>query len=95
MGAVLIGLGRSPMASRLLLRATGALLLLALLTSLAAPPMRAAAADETVACAVCGKQVKKSKAIKVVKDGKVYYVCSDECRVKLMNAKAKKKKDKE
>ena len=31
MGAVLIGLGRSPMASRLLLRATGAVLLLALL----------------------------------------------------------------
>jgi YHS domain-containing protein len=67
------------------------LLALALLGALVAPAILAKAkekeADETISCAVCGKQVKKSKAIRVVKDGKVYYVCSDACRVKLMNKK--------
>jgi YHS domain-containing protein len=52
-------------------------------------PLRAHAADETIKCAVCGKQVKKDKAIRVIQDGRTYYVCSEECLAKL---KKKKKK---
>jgi YHS domain-containing protein len=68
----------------------GALILaLALLTVIVPPLARAKdkGADETITCAVCGKQVKQSKAIRVVKDGHVYYVCSDACREKLMKKK--------
>jgi YHS domain-containing protein len=64
-------------------------LAMALLAAVVSPPMRAAKAEETVTCAVCGKQVKKSKAIKVIQDGRVYYVCSNECRVKLQQKKKK------
>ena len=77
------------MMSRVSTRAGALMLALALLSAFSAPPGHAKdkEADETITCAVCGKQVKKSKAIRVVKDGRVYYVCSDACRVKLMNKK--------
>jgi hypothetical protein len=60
--------------------------LLAALLLLAGPAgflSNAAAADEEIKCAQCSKSVKKSKAIKVIKDGKVYYVCSSDCAKKL------------
>jgi YHS domain-containing protein len=63
------------------------ILALALSAALAIFPPRVRAADETITCAVCGKQVKKSKAIKVIKDGRVYWVCSQECADKLRNKK--------
>lgn len=49
----------------------------ALLWGLAAPPPPARAAEKEIRCAQCGKSVKK--AIKVIKNGQVYYVCSDKC----------------
>jgi hypothetical protein len=58
----------------------GALLaMLALLPGLAVRPPGAAAADEEIKCANCQKSVKKGKPIKVIKNGQVYYVCSDKC----------------
>lgn len=49
------------------------------LSGLAARSPRAAAADTEIKCASCQKSIKKSKAIKVIKNGQVYYVCSDKC----------------
>jgi YHS domain-containing protein len=63
------------------------LLLGALFASSILLPVRAGAAEETITCAVCGKQVKKSKAIRVIKDGRTYYVCSQECLAKLQKKK--------
>ena len=51
------------------------------------PPARAAEADPTISCAVCGKQIKKSKAIRVIQDGHTYYVCSEACVAKLKKKK--------
>lgn len=62
------------------------MLALALLTPMIRSP-GASAAEETITCASCGKQVKKSKAIKVVINGRVYYVCSEECVEKLKKQK--------
>jgi hypothetical protein len=70
------------MPTRLFARAWGALMALALLVLLA-PPLPLAAAEENVKCASCGKEVKKSKAIKVIQDGRIYYVCSKECADKI------------
>jgi YHS domain-containing protein len=61
---------------------TGAIFLSALMQ-----PLRAHAADDTIKCAVCGKQVKKDKAIRVIQDGRTYYVCSEECVAKLKKKK--------
>jgi YHS domain-containing protein len=61
---------------------TGAVIALALLL-----PLRADAAEETIKCAVCGKQVKKDKAIRVIQDVRTYYVCSEECLAKLKKKK--------
>jgi hypothetical protein len=60
-------------------RMVAVLAALALLPGLAAPPPRAAAAEAEIKCANCGKSVKQSKAVKVIKNGQVYYVCSDRC----------------
>ena len=70
------------MQSDLSRRAWGALLALALLIVLAPLP-RAMAADETINCASCNKQIKKKNATKVIKDGRVYYVCSQSCADKI------------
>jgi len=64
-----------------------ATLALALVTGFAGLPSRAAAAEEEIKCANCNKTVKKSKAIKVIKDGQVYYVCSEACAKKIKNKK--------
>jgi YHS domain-containing protein len=74
------------MPARLSVRLCAALSALLILAPLAAPP-RAAAADEEISCAVCGKKVKKTKAIRVIQDGRVYYVCSQECVEKLKKKK--------
>ena len=66
---------------------TGSAILALALLALLAPPSRAAATPETVTCAVCGKQVKKDKAIRVIQNGRVYYVCSQECLEKLKRKK--------
>jgi TRASH domain-containing protein len=67
---------------------TGAASLALALLMLAAPLPRARAAPEaTVTCAACGKQVKKDKAIRVIIDGRVYYVCSQACLEKLKKKK--------
>ena len=50
-------------------------------------PHAGAAQETTVTCAVCGKQVKKDKAIRVIIDGRVYYVCSQACLEKLKKKK--------
>jgi Skp family chaperone for outer membrane proteins len=71
----------------LTVRLSAALMTLLLFSAVAAPPPRAAAAEEEIKCANCGKKVKQSKAIKVIKNGQVYYVCSDECAKKLKNKK--------
>ena len=65
---------------------TGSAILALALLALLAPPSRAAA-PETVTCAVCGKQVKKDKAIRVIQNGRVYYVCSQECLEKIKRKK--------
>lgn len=54
----------------------GAVLAALTLSGLAALSPGAIAADE-VKCASCGKTAKKP--IKVIKNGQVYYVCSDKC----------------
>ena len=59
----------------------------ALLLTLAAVAPRAAEAADKINCANCGKQVDKAKAIKVVLDGRVYYVCSRDCVEKLKKKK--------
>jgi YHS domain-containing protein len=74
------------MPARKFVRIAGAVLALAMLM-LFSPPPRALAAGETVTCAVCGKQVKKEKAIRVIQNGRVYYVCSQECLQKLQKKK--------
>ena len=43
--------------------------------------------EETVTCPVLKQKVAKSKAIKVIKDGQVYYVCSEACAKKIKNKK--------
>jgi hypothetical protein len=58
------------------------LLALALLVAVA-PLSPAEAASDTITCASCGKEVKKKQAIKVIKDGRVYYVCSQSCADKI------------
>jgi YHS domain-containing protein len=65
-----------------------AIVLLAAALSLA---VWAAKGEETITCAVCGKQVKKSKAIKVIQNGRVCYVCSEACLAKLRQQQKKKK----
>jgi formylmethanofuran dehydrogenase subunit E len=75
------------MPHRLSLRLSTAIMALLLFSAVTATPPRAAAAEEEIKCANCGKMVKKSKAIKVIKNGQVYYVCSDECAKKLKNKK--------
>ena len=75
------------MPSHLSIRLSATVLSLLLFSTVAAPPPRAAAAEEEIKCANCGKTVKKSKAIKVIKDGQVYYVCSEACAKKLKNKK--------
>ncbi len=74
------------MPARKIVPAASALLALAILM-LFGPPPRVLAAGETVTCAVCGKQVKKEKAIRVIQNGKIYYVCSQECLQKLQKKK--------
>jgi YHS domain-containing protein len=64
-----------------------AILALALLVLSVPLPRAGAAREATVTCAVCGKQVKKDKAIRVIIDGRVYYVCSQACLEKLKKKK--------
>jgi YHS domain-containing protein len=75
-----------PMSACLSVRWCAALAALLIMGPVVAPP-RAAAAEEEITCAVCGKKVKKSKAIRVIQDGRVYYVCSAECVEKLKKKK--------
>jgi YHS domain-containing protein len=77
------------MAARWSRRSSGVALAMVLLAVAGSLPVRAAKSEETVTCAVCGKRVKKSQAIKVIQDGRVFYVCSEACLAKL---KQKKKK---
>jgi hypothetical protein len=67
------------MPSHLLARAWCALLALGLFALLAPPPL--IAAEAKIKCASCGKEV--SKAIKVIHNGRVYYVCSKACADKI------------
>jgi hypothetical protein len=71
------------MPARLIACVSALLAALLLLTGPAGLLSNAWAADEEIKCAQCSKSVKKSKAIKVIKDGKVYYVCSAECAKKI------------
>ena len=61
----------------------GALLAALMLMSGLAAHLPRASADEEIKCANCQKLVKKTKAIKVIKNGQVYYVCSDKCAKEL------------
>ncbi len=45
--------------------------------------------DETVVCPVLHQKVLKSKAIKVVHNGKTYYVCCDSCAEQIRSGKVK------
>jgi hypothetical protein len=71
------------MPARLMYSVNLLLTALLLLMGPAVSPTAAAAADEEIKCAQCSKAVKQSKAIKVIKNGKVYYVCSADCAKKL------------
>jgi YHS domain-containing protein len=48
-----------------------------------------AAKEETVTCPVLKQKVAKSKAIKVVHNGKTYYVCCDSCADQIKSGKFK------
>ena len=71
------------MPARLMACVSALLMALLLLTGPAGLLSNAAAAEEEIKCDQCGKSVKKSKAIKVIKDGKVYWVCSAACAKKI------------
>ncbi len=45
--------------------------------------------EETVVCPVLKQKVAKSKAIKVVHNGKTYYVCCDSCAEQIRSGKFK------
>ena len=45
--------------------------------------------DEMVTCPVLKQKVDKSKAIKVVHNGKTYYVCCDSCAEQIKSGKVK------
>jgi YHS domain-containing protein len=45
--------------------------------------------EETITCPVLKQKVLKSKAIKVVHNGKTYYVCCDSCAEQIKNGKFK------
>jgi YHS domain-containing protein len=45
--------------------------------------------EETVTCPVLKQKVAKSKAIKVVHNGKTYYVCCDSCADQIKSGKFK------
>jgi YHS domain-containing protein len=45
--------------------------------------------DEMVICPVLKQKVLKSKAIKVVHNGKTYYVCCDSCAEQIKSGKFK------
>jgi YHS domain-containing protein len=45
--------------------------------------------EETVICPVLKQKVAKSKAIKVVHNGKTYYVCCDSCAEQIKSGKFK------
>lgn len=45
--------------------------------------------EETVVCPVLHQKVLKSKAIKVVHNGKTYYVCCDSCADQIRSGKFK------
>ena len=45
--------------------------------------------DETIICPVLKQKVLKSKAIKVVHNGKTYYVCCDSCAEQIKSGKFK------
>lgn len=45
--------------------------------------------EEMVVCPVLKQKVPKSKAIKVVRDGKTYYVCCDSCAEQIRSGKFK------
>lgn len=45
--------------------------------------------EETIICPVLHQKVLKSKAIKVVHNGKTYYVCCDTCAEKIRSGKFK------
>jgi YHS domain-containing protein len=68
-------------------RIGSAVLALAFLLLRGPLPPAAAAQETTLKCAVCGKQVKKDKAIRVILNGRVYYVCSQACLEKLKKQK--------
>ena len=45
--------------------------------------------EDTVTCPVLKQKVAKSKAIKVVHNGKTYYVCCDSCADQIKSGKFK------
>ena len=45
--------------------------------------------EETIICPVLKQKVPKSKAIKVVHNGKTYYVCCDSCAEQIKSGKFK------
>jgi YHS domain-containing protein len=60
-----------------------------LLTSVGGALAAKDAKDEMIVCPVLKQKVLKSKAIKVVHNGKIYYVCCDSCAEQIKNGKFK------
>jgi len=60
-----------------------------LFTSISGVLAAKAEKEETVVCPVLKQKVPKSKAIKVVHNGKTYYVCCDSCAEQIRSGKFK------
>lgn len=59
------------------------------LTSAVGAPAAKGGKEETVTCPVLRQKVAKSKAIKVVHNGKTYFVCCDSCAEQIKSGKFK------
>jgi YHS domain-containing protein len=60
-----------------------------LLTSVGSVLAAKSAKEEMITCPVLKQKVPKSKAIKVVHNGKTYYVCCDSCAEQIKSGKFK------
>jgi YHS domain-containing protein len=66
-----------------------ALAAMLMLTSVGGALAAKGAKDEMIVCPVLKQKVLKSKAIKVVHNGKTYYVCCDSCAEQIKSGKFK------
>jgi YHS domain-containing protein len=66
-----------------------ALAMTLLVTSVTGALATKGAKEETVTCPVLKQKVAKSKAIKVVHNGKTYHVCCDSCADQIKSGKFK------